>query len=330
MLLSSWLRVKKSGILCCKELLFINICWDIGCVIVTFNRLEKLKKALIAYEKQNVSPAYIIVVDNGSTDDTRKYLRDWRNEKSVEKRYVLSLEKNLGGSGGFYAGQKMAMEMSAEWIMLADDDAYPEKDYISGIAGYIEGHDCSNVSVICGSVWENESDITHHRAVYMKHFINNSMVKPAVKSELNMMSDLYIINHSSYVGPIIKKSTMEKAGLCNKDFFIWYDDFEHMYRLEQYGKIGYLPQFKIIHDVSEINKKLSWKTYYGLRNRLYFLKKYKYWSYVATVFVFFLKTILCPLKGKSVKEVIVRLTAIKDAGLGRLGIHSKYKPGWKP
>ena len=90
------------------------------------------------------------------------------------------------------------------------------------------------------------SNINHHRAVYLKYFIANRMVKPANIREIKMMDDLYYINNSSYVGPVIKKEAMKNAGLCNKDFFIWYDDFEHMYRLEQHGKIGYLPQFKIV------------------------------------------------------------------------------------
>jgi GT2 family glycosyltransferase len=41
---------------------------DIGVVLVTFNRLEKLKIALGSYDKQTVKPKYILVVDNKSTD----------------------------------------------------------------------------------------------------------------------------------------------------------------------------------------------------------------------------------------------------------------------
>ena len=65
----------------------------IGCVVVTFNRLEKLKKALAAYEKQEMQPVYLIVVDNASTDGTDEFLRQWKMEDSKVKRYVLSLKK---------------------------------------------------------------------------------------------------------------------------------------------------------------------------------------------------------------------------------------------
>lgn len=301
----------------------------IGCVVVTYNRLNKLKKALRAYEEQLEHPEYIVVVDNASTDGTNEFLNEWKTEKSIEKRYVISLKENAGGSGGFYAGQKMAMGLSADWIMLSDDDAYPESDYIKGIKDYIVHHDCSNIAVLCGSVYENNSYINLHRAVYLKHFIDNGFIKPAIKEELKKINDLYSIEFASYVGSVVKKNSMDKAGLCNPKFFIWADDFEHMYRLEKTGIVGYLPQFKIIHDTENVKGGLSWKTYYGIRNRLYFLKKYCYMYYILTVSISVLKAFLCPLKGKKIIEIKLRLTAIKDASKEKLGIHNIYKPGWK-
>ncbi|MBO6243806.1 MAG: glycosyltransferase [Clostridia bacterium] len=303
---------------------------EIGCVIVTFNRLEKLKKALEAYAKQEVTPAYIIVVNNASTDGTYEFLENWKQKESEEERCVLNLEKNVGGSGGFYAGQKMAMEKSAEWIMVADDDGYPEPNYIQGIKNYIENHDCDNVAVLCGSLWQNGSNINYHRTVYLKYFADNAMVKPAKIEDLKVVNDLYSIDQSSYVGAVIKKTAMKNVGLCNKEFFIWYDDFEHMYRLGKQGIIGYLPKYKIIHDESKVNSILSWKNYYGVRNKFYFLKNNFYISYLLSAIIFLLKTFLLPLKGRKLKEIYIRIIALYDASRGLLGVHNTYKPGWKP
>ena len=54
---------------------------ELGVVIVTFNRLEKLKEALKAYEMQTRRPDRILVVDNCSTDGTDAYLQKWLNDK---------------------------------------------------------------------------------------------------------------------------------------------------------------------------------------------------------------------------------------------------------
>ena len=51
---------------------------SIGVVLVTFNRLNKLKNALTCYDKQTYKPKYIIVVNNASTDGTYQYLEKWK------------------------------------------------------------------------------------------------------------------------------------------------------------------------------------------------------------------------------------------------------------
>lgn len=47
---------------------------QIGVVLVTFNRLEKLKIALESFENQTCSPKYLLVVNNASTDGTGDFL----------------------------------------------------------------------------------------------------------------------------------------------------------------------------------------------------------------------------------------------------------------
>ena len=118
--------------------------------------------------------------------------------------------------------------------------------------------------------------------------------------------------------------------LVNKDYFIWYDDTEHSQRLKQVGTIVCIPRYSIFHDVAEENLELSWKNYYGFRNNIDFFKKHFKLQMPFVVAVTIAKALLCPLKGKSITEVKLRLTAIKDGLLGNLGKHPIYKPGWKP
>jgi len=70
---------------------------NIGCVIVTYNRLSMLRKALQAYEALVVKPMYILVVDNHSQDGTREYLEAWQHEKVDYQKIVVTLGENLGG-----------------------------------------------------------------------------------------------------------------------------------------------------------------------------------------------------------------------------------------
>lgn len=302
--------------------------FKIAAVVVTYNRLNKLKKALLSYENQLHKPDYMIIVDNASNDGTPEWLNEWQSKTHGFIVDIIRAEKNLGGSGGFYLGQKKAMETGADWIMLADDDAYPANDYIMGLYKYILSNVVDDISVVCGAVEENGSLYNHHRSVikkfkYQLNFLDNAPKENYKKTE-------FYINHASYVGILINALKLKKVGLVDKDFFIWWDDAEHIIRLGKVGRFICLPSIIMQHDVESINKALSWKSYYGCRNKLICHKRHMPFTFIPIVIFLGFKTILAPLKGKSIEEVKMRFVAIKDAILDNMGMNSTYKPGWKP
>lgn len=300
----------------------------IAAVIVTYNRLEKLKKALYYYENQRYKPDYMVIVDNASTDGTANWLEEWRNSRHEYQVDVIRTDKNLGGSGGFYLGEKRAMELPVDWIMLSDDDAYLAEDYIQGLVQYIEKHKGDNISAICGAVEQNGSYCSNQRRLYKK-------IKWQLEFLYNVPAGDYkgkviYIDNASYLGIMINKKKLTQVGLVDKDFFIWWDDTEHLMRLRNAGSIICIPNCVIKHDVELSNSGLSWKSYYGARNKLISHKRHFPMIFPIIVVYFTVKTLLCPLKGRSFKEVLLRLTAVKDALMGNMGMNDVYKPGWKP
>lgn len=304
---------------------------SVGVVIATFNRIDKLKIALTAYASQTLLPKYIIVVDNNSSDGTFDYLEEWVKVDEGFKKIVKHLPINSGGSGGFYEGEKIALTENADWIMIADDDAYPEKNYIWGMMDYIEKHDKDQYSIICGKVLQNGKYV--HRCFHNKNkFSSRFLVDAGDSPRLKVLyeDDDFDFDFASYVGILINKDKLKKAGLVKKEYFIWHDDTEHSIRLKREGRIVCIPAYTITHDIEKVDSGLSWKVYYGYRNLLDIYIKY-YQAY-APLFILlcFIKALLCPLKGKSLEEVKLRLIAIKDALNGRTGVNEKYKPGWIP
>ena len=70
----------------------------IDAIIVTFNRLNKLKNALDAFEKQEYLPNRMIIVNNHSSDGTSEYLHKWKEKNASKFEVVLSeslLECNM-------------------------------------------------------------------------------------------------------------------------------------------------------------------------------------------------------------------------------------------
>lgn len=298
---------------------------DFGIVIVTYNRVKELEFALECYKNQTKTPKYVLVINNNSNDGTYKFLKKWENEDSDFDKYVINLDENLGGSGGFYNGLKEAIKLNADWIWLADDDAYPERDALENIEKFYENFaDKNNLSAICGTVLNNRKiDVDHRRRLIFK---STRIIEEKV-SEKEYDNKYFYINLFSYVGTAIKKDVLTSIGLTEKDYFIYYDDTEHSIRVNNYGKIVCLSNVRINHDINLQNREvISWKTYYGIRNRLYsykkhFPKRYYYYEYIR----FRLKII----NSKDIVYKNILKEALKDCKKGVLGTNNIYKPGWK-
>jgi len=64
----------------------------IAAVVVTYNRLTLLKKCIASIKKQTRKIDKIIVINNGSTDQTGDWLKK-------EKGLTVITQGNLGGAG---------------------------------------------------------------------------------------------------------------------------------------------------------------------------------------------------------------------------------------
>ena len=305
---------------------------NVDVVIVTFNRLEKLKKALASYEKQTKSFRNMIVVNNHSTDGTLEYLEEWKQKEAPFSKYVITTEDNLGGSGGFYTGQRFAMTLNPDWVYLADDDAYAEHDMMEQFYKFCETHDVSKLSAICGAVCDIDGHIdVNHRSNY--EIIRHRIYHRHSSTIEDYKKDDFPIDFLSYVGSFVKMNSIVKVGPVNPSFFIYQDDSEHSLRLRKTGQIVCVPSIKIVHDDKTINKQkwdddiISWRDYYSVRNETFMLIKY-----FPLVAIHRLRKRIfkcCHRKNKDGEyEKLVR-TAIKDAWLRRMGKHPIYKPGWQ-
>ena len=85
----------------------------ISVVIPTFNRLSVLTRALDSAINQTIKPHEIIVIDDGSSDQTRNWIRN----KFPEINYFY--QKNMGVSTARNTGIDMA---KGDWIAFLDSD----------------------------------------------------------------------------------------------------------------------------------------------------------------------------------------------------------------
>lgn len=303
----------------------------VDAVIVTYNRLPKLKYALECYDKQTTSFRTLIIVDNCSTDGTIEFLKKWEIQHAKYNKHVIYLPSNIGGSGGFYEGERYAMTLNPDWVYVADDDAYPEDRMVEKFERFYALHKENKIAAICTSVWDMTDSIMKECRSHIT-FINSIFeIKPATDEEYQM--PFFEFNCLSYVGCFISSKALSEKGLVNKDFFIYQDDVDHSLRLNQYGKMYCIPDMKVIHDsvpaihmTNDALSKVLWKEYYAVRNRAYMLLKYNYFIGLKAMFEE-LRHVRSHYEKTMSPIDKMTIEGCKDAYLGRLGIHSVYRPG---
>ncbi len=300
----------------------------ISVVIVTYNRIEKLKKCLEIFDNQTILPSVMVIVDNASTDGTKEYLEKWKEKTSEYKKIIVRSDINEGGSGGFYRGIKAALDFAPDWIWVSDDDAFPEVNALEIAHEFLCNKETSGLAGICGSVInKNQIELEHRKVISTRGFRIKEKQMPLSAYD-NQFTD---INVCSFVGSIFNKQIIETAGLPEKNYFIWGDDTEYSIRLSKYGKILCIPSIKIHHDVDESNSGLSWKDYYGNRNRLdLYRRHFPLIPYLFAKTRRYIKAKYLQLFATNKEYADLYYRAYIDGKNGTLGIHQLYRPGWKP
>ncbi len=303
----------------------MNIC----VVLVTFNRREDLKKTLELYETQTYLPKTVLVVDNHSTDGTAEMLEEWKSAPSAISHRVRTMEENVGGSGGFYAGMEEALTYEdCDWIFVSDDDAMPHLDALEQIHAFSQKHPAlvAECSALCGVVDAGDHYAVGHRARIHKGSLIGQLDRPVSVKEYE--KEYFPVDFFSYIGTCIRKSALEKAGLTRKEFFIYSDDFEHALRVGKQGKMLCIPSVVLCHmDNNSYSKDASWRDYYATRNVLIMYREH------FGKFVAFRRSCMRRYtglrSGNSLKRKVIA-DAISDAKKGVTGLHPVYRPGWNP
>jgi GT2 family glycosyltransferase len=110
---------------------------DLSIVVATRNRAEKLRRCLEAVAKiESESNWELVIVDNGSTDDTPSVLEQFRAQASFP---VLITREPIPGLGrARNAGLEVIRD---EIVCFLDDDCYPAPDYIDQVLQVFREHD---------------------------------------------------------------------------------------------------------------------------------------------------------------------------------------------
>ncbi|WP_449277091.1 glycosyltransferase family 2 protein [Leucobacter sp. GX24907] len=238
----------------------------VAAVIVTFNRLEKLKRVIASVESQTLQPSSMVIVDNASTDGTREFLAELTSEIPLE---IVALPTNTGGAGGFSAGMRRAYEIGADHVWIMDDDGYPAPPALERLVSGIDATSAAldaRVPFACSVVLFTDGEICE---------MNNPTPTWDWGRLLVKGFDAVLVTQCSFVSVLIPRWVLEAHGLPFKEYFIWFDDAEYTLRIAKETPGVQILDSITVHDMGEnkgvnyghIDEQNAWKFEYGVRNQ---------------------------------------------------------------
>ena len=245
----------------------------ITAVVVTYNRMELVKRTIAALRKQTRPLDSIIVIDNHCTDGTGEWL-DSQSDLTVIH------QDNVGGSGGFWRGIKEAQERNFDWIWCMDDDVFPREDCLAALLGIAESD--SKIGLLCPHrIMNGQTFVAESKIVNLSNPFKNTFDYPLTVEEVekNAVVD---IQGMAFEGPLIRREVVDKIGLPNKELFILYDDTDYSYRAVLAGYRVVVVRdalmdkhyFQTTMSYKEDKMKNKWKLAYHIRNSAYICHKY--------------------------------------------------------
>lgn len=272
-------------------------------VVVSYNREVLLRECVDALRKQTRKPDAILVVNNGSTDNTLQWL-----QTQPDLQYIT--QENLGGAGGFSAGITWAYRQGYAWIWCMDDDGYPQSDALEELLKNEPQHRALlNCAVINKEdkksfVWKTGNFKTVHE-------VSQPLI-PGIAHPFN--------------GTLIHRAIVERVGTPDAQLFLWGDETAYYYRIvKQNGfpvytvstSIHYHPPSAFSYK-NDWDFKSAWKMYYYIRNRFHVHKakcsgRFSALIHYAAFVVAFCGIILVYQKTDKLRKLTFMAWPVKDA-----------------
>lgn len=205
-------------------------------IIPNYNGYAFLKDCLEALKPQMNEKVHVLVVDNGSTDESVKFLQDYEGIES------LLLPENTGFCGAVNAGIK---ESRTKYVILLNNDTRVLPGYVESLVETME----EDEGIFSGSAMMLQMhapeyiDDAGDKYCALGWALSRGKGKPAALYE-----EACEVFASCGGAAIYRRTVFEEIGLFDDRHFAYLEDIDIGYRARIYGyRNVYVPKAKVLH-----------------------------------------------------------------------------------
>ncbi len=289
----------------------------VAIILVNWNGLSVTRQCIESLRLLTYRSFHIIVVDNGSEDDSAVTLA---NEYS--DIIVLRSPTNLGFAGGNNIGFRYAFQQGYTYILMLNNDTIVESDFLNHLVDYMDAH--PTIGAIQPRIhFEHDRTLIWNGGSYHAVWPGFFYASGVLRKPVNITMQPKHVDWITGCAFLTRSSILQETGLLAENMFMYSEDVDLSMRIKALGySLIYHPQSVIYHIAGMSNKsKEKGKEgfvhplvhYYNQRNRIWVLKKYTPWYAIPTAVICNFFYILLIMGYFAIRGRFTKLRAVLNA-----------------
>lgn len=248
---------------------------DVSIILVSYKTKELTKNCIKSICEKTEGFSYdIYVVDNNSQDGSCEMIRD----EFPDVKLIENPENN-----GFGSANNIAIrESQSKYVFLLNTDTLLINNAIKILFDFMEN---SPGTGACGAnLYDENMEHIHSYGIFqtirsqilktfgLRYFFPEDLKQMKDKG-LNKENLFKTVDYITGADLMIRKTTLDKAGIFDERFFMYYEEAELQYRIKKHGfEIYILPEAQIIHLHNKSPKKKESMYFEFLKSKYLFFK----------------------------------------------------------
>ncbi|MFZ4401932.1 MAG: glycosyltransferase family 2 protein [Bacteroidales bacterium] len=254
-------------------------------IILNWNGYEVSRECLLSLQKISFPNYTVILVDNGSTDNSVETL-----SKDFDKVDYLCLDKNYGFSGGNNKGINYALnKYNPDYFLLLNNDTEVKSDFLDQLI--LPFHENDNIFATVPKIYFfDNKDIIWYAGGKVSKFsgIVNEYGKYKKDAPSNsIQKKIGFVNGCSV---LLSTDAINKIGLLDEQFFAYSEDTDYSLRILKSGYLMmYVPDSIVYHKVSySFRDNGNWFKFYLATRNLILLQRKHLNTKLFPIFIFWI------------------------------------------
>lgn len=256
----------------------------VSIIILNWNQKEMTLKCLKSLKKIIYSPFEIIIIDNGSTDDSVSAIKN-----EFPDIQIIENKKNLGVAGGRNVGIEYVQKKGTDYMLFLDNDTTVHQNFITEIVKVGEGD--KSIGILTGKIYFSSHPdkiwcAGGSLSLYRCHFA----LIGYDKIDRGQYDKIKEVDHVTGCCFMIRKEVVDKIGIFDQSFVPYFsEDTDFCLRAKEKGyKIMYVPKSKIWHHIVKKTSVSEQYWYLKGRNLMLFMRKHARIHHWIVFFFFFI------------------------------------------